>query len=409
MELSHAFPAQAAGRAQLFAHYVSKQFAAAAARELRVDAGGATAALCRVEAEADGDRDATLRAVAPACCAGFAFNASFPKLDGRSTLAVAAADADRLACRRRAFPLRDAPPVSLPFAVAHAGEGGGGDDDGDDLDGDGSVAALADDLARLSPGLVGADIRSVVNEAALSAMADGRYRATRQDLLRALEDALLGKPLVDDDDREKDDDDRTKDAPDREPAPPRRRPDWRVAVHEAGHAVASFKLEHVDDAIRASVRPRAAGSLGVTVLGAPSDATLFSEAQLRDRLVLLLAGRAAEAHVFDGDSSSGPSDDLAKAADLAKHIVADLGMSGLGAAAAVGDVDDAVRAELKRAEDRANDLVKAHDALLRAVADALLEHETLDGPGLRAILAPPPPPPDRRADRPRPARATAAA
>ena len=103
--------------------------------------------------------------------------------------------------------------------------------------------------------------------------------------------------------------------------------------------------------------------------------------------MLLLAGRAAESHVFRGDVSSGPSDDLMKTAELAKAIVVNFGMSDLGAAAAVGDADDAVRAELRRAEDAARDLVRDHDRTLRSVARALVKRETLDGAALGALFA----------------------
>ncbi|KAH8069089.1 hypothetical protein JL720_11992 [Aureococcus anophagefferens] len=139
--------------------------------------------------------------------------------------------------------------IRLAFTVAHAGAAPEADD-----------AALPADLGPVA-GSGRRDVHAVVNEAALGAMADGRYVATRADYLRAVEDVLLGKPLEDDLTRAKS-------------------PDWRVAVHEAGHVLASFVLEGVDDAIRASVRPRAGGSLGVTLLGA-DDAKSVTRAQLR--------------------------------------------------------------------------------------------------------------------------------
>ena len=76
-----------------------------------------------------------------------------------------------------------------------------------------------------------------------------------------------------------------------------------------------------------------------------------------------------------------------KTAELAKAIVVNFGMSDLGAAAAVGDADDAVRAELRRAEDAARDLVRDHDRTLRSVARALVKRETLDGAALGALFA----------------------
>ena len=101
---------------------------------------------------------------------------------------------------------------------------------------------------------------------------------------------------------------------------------------------------------------------------------------------MLLAGRAAEAHAFADDFSSGASDDLRRAAALATTMVKDLGMSRRGAAAAVGDSDETVRDELTRAETRARDLVRDHDGVLRAAAEALMAHETLDAAGLEAVF-----------------------
>ena len=93
----------------------------------------------------------------------------------------------------------------------------------------------------------------------------------------------------------------------------------RIAIHEAGHILASFILENVDFATRASILPRSGGSLGVTMFGANNIKNLRAS-ELRDRLVMILSGKAAESHVFDGDSSTGASDDLDRATLLAKGI-----------------------------------------------------------------------------------------
>ncbi|KAH8050926.1 ATP-dependent peptidase [Aureococcus anophagefferens] len=238
------------GRRKLFDHYVDKQLKAAAARELSVDAGGATA-LVRVVEAANGTL--ACKAVAPKCAAGHRFRRRFittrwrrPRRPRRSAAAA---------------PLRDgADAKRLAFTVAHAGAAPE------------AATPRSQRTSRACRRVWSARTHAVVNEAALGAMADGRYVATRADYLRAVEDVLLGKPLE--------------------------------------------------------------GDLGAR---RPTGAS-----PLRDRLVLLLAGRAAESHVFRGDVSSGPSDDLMKTAELAKAIVVNFGMSDLGAAAAVGDADDAV-------------------------------------------------------------------
>ena len=262
---------------------------------------------------------------------------------------------------------------------------------------------------------------------------------------QALEDAILGIPTHPDG------------------ASPK--PDHRIAVHEAGHAVSSFFLEDVDAATRASVRPRSGGSLGVTMFGT-GDATNLRRAELRDRVVIIcvklnqgvgapmilhkvilgddaavvtessgkthpvtpssrrrvdgverraprnliytqvmmLAGKAAEAHIL-GDASTGAADDVRRAAMLCEAIVKTYGLSKDGAAYttwvdefgkrhAIGgeDGDAAVRAELVEAEARAQQLVRDHEASIRALADALVEHETLDAAALKAVVVPAQPP-----------------
>lgn len=348
----------ARGREALYGHYVARQAAAAATRELVFSVDGEKV-LVRATGEAPlpggNASTATLVVVSPARCAGARANATL--FAENATLALAKRDLSVFGRRR----YRGDPSGAevLPYEAVHNGTVVAED------------ASLPADLAGLTAGFVGADVAAVVNEAALAAAERRAYVASRADYLRAVEDQLLGKPLH------------------VESAAPA--PDYRIAVHEAGHALASFLLRGCEAAVRASVRPRSSGALGATHLGAPADdAATLTRAQLRDRLVLLLAGRAAEASVFDGDASTGASDDLRRAADLAKAFVAQYGMSpSLGAAATVGDVDGAVRDELRAAERRAADLVADHDRTLRAVADAFLKNDTLDGAALQSLIGDP--------------------
>lgn len=219
-------------------------------------------------------------------------------------------------------------------------------------------------LADLSDGLVGADINAIVNEAALKAMNEGRIFATEEDYLNVIEDTILGKPIKNIENKA----------------------DWRIAIHEAGHILASFILENVDFATRASILPRSGGSLGVTMFGANNIKNLRAS-ELRDRLVMILSGKAAESHVFDGDSSTGAYDDLERAILLAKGIVKNFAMNGIKYTIDGKDSKMKVQKELINAETRANNLVKKYNKTLYDIANELMIHETLNTDKLNMLLA----------------------
>jgi ATP-dependent Zn protease len=347
------------GREALFDHYVGKQRSAFLAREI-------TFTKDSTEVACQALNNNTLRVFKPVKAAGLRAKATLfanntARLDSSDLEAIVARAQGRRAQRKSGV-------EDVSFAVSYEG--------GSSIEND---TDLASTLADLSPGLVGADVAAVVNDAALAALDKDQDYATRDDYLRALEDAILGIPTHPDG------------------ASPK--PDHRIAVHEAGHAVSSFFLEHVDEATRASVRPRSGGSLGVTMFGA-GDATNLRRAELRDRVVMMLAGKAAEAHLL-GDASTGAADDVRRAAVLAEAIVKTYGLSQDGAVFtswvdeygkrhAIGgeEADQAVRSELAEAERRALALVKDHEGVIRSLADALVEHETLDAAALKAVIVP---------------------
>ncbi|CAH0364356.1 unnamed protein product [Pelagomonas calceolata] len=347
------------GREALFEHYVGRQRSAFLAREITFKVDNTEVACQALD-------NTTLRVFKPVKAAGLRAKATLfanntARLDARDLEAIIARAQGRRAQRKSGS-------EDVSFSVSYEG--------GSKVEND---TDLASTLADLSPGLVGADVAAVVNDAALAALDKDQDYATRDDYLRALEDAILGIPTHPDG------------------ASPK--PDHRIAVHEAGHAVSSFFLENVDEATRASVRPRSGGSLGVTMFGA-GDATNLRRAELRDRVVMMLAGKAAEAHLL-GDASTGAADDVRRAAVLAEAIVKTYGLSQDGAVFTswideygkrheIGgeDGDAAVRAELVEAEARALQLVKDHESIIRALADALVEHETLDAAALKAVIKP---------------------
>ncbi|HEX2037936.1 MAG TPA: cell division protein FtsH, partial [Chloroflexota bacterium] len=160
------------------------------------------------------------------------------------------------------------------------------------------------DLAAATPGLVGAELRNLVNEAALEAARQDRPAVTRADFDDAMERIVLGaaRPLV--------------------MSPADRR---RVAYHEAGHALLGLLLPEADPVHKVTIVPRGQ-ALGVTYQVPLDDRLNYGEAYLRGRITGALGGRAAEALIF-GAASTGAENDLQQATQLARQMVTRWGMS----------------------------------------------------------------------------------
>ncbi len=175
----------------------------------------------------------------------------------------------------------------------------------------------------------------------------------------------------------------------------------RVAVHEMGHALAAAVLPGSDPVHKVSIIPRSVGPLGYTMQRPTEDRFLITEAEVTDRMAVLLAGRAAELLVF-GSASTGAEDDLAKATDIARSMAARFGMGptigpvtleeqplrwlqgatpGQAArdfsAANGGEIDLDIRARLSGAHDRVLALFRGERANLDAGAALLLKAETI--------------------------------
>jgi cell division protease FtsH len=174
-----------------------------------------------------------------------------------------------------------------------------------------------------------------------------------------------------------------------------------VAWHEMGHALAAARLPGADPVHKVSIIPRTIGALGYTLTRPTEDRFLITRSELENRMVMLLAGRAAEQIRFD-EWSTGAADDLVRATDIARQIVTRFGMhETLGQAvldqdrggylgedkvgfaprdhseATAREVDLAVRALIGAAYERATDLLHKHHADLEAGARLLLERETI--------------------------------
>jgi cell division protease FtsH len=246
-----------------------------------------------------------------------------------------------------------------------------------------------DQVAAATPGFSGADLANLVNEAALTAVRAGRATLTAADFDAARDRAVLGTR------------DRSVTLTLDELA--------TVAVHEAGHALVAALSPHADPVSRVTVLG-AGQALGLTEMLPADDRRLYGERYLNETLAVRLGGRAAE-RLIRGEASTGAADDLASATALATQMVRDYGLSdalgpvsysepsaghpALGLQRGHSErtqwlVDQEVTALLTSAEARARALLTEHQETLTQLTAALLEHETLTGDQVRALVQKPP-------------------
>jgi cell division protease FtsH len=164
-----------------------------------------------------------------------------------------------------------------------------------------------DRIASITTGFTGADIANLVNEAAVLATRRNDRYVTFKDMVDAIERIVAGLEKKS-----------------RILTPPERR---RVAYHEMGHALVAATLPGVDPVLKVSIIPRGVGALGYTIQHPTEDRFLLAESELRNRIAVLMGGRAAEVLVFEGDVSTGAADDLQRATDIATEMVTLYGMT----------------------------------------------------------------------------------
>ncbi len=251
-------------------------------------------------------------------------------------------------------------------------------------------------IADITTGFTGADLANLVNEAAIVATRRGAEAVSLNDFTAAVERIVAGV----------------------ERKSSLLRPDERqvVAYHEMGHALAASSLPAMDPVNKVSIVPRAIGSLGYTLQRPTEDHFLISCQMLKDRIVVLMAGRAAE-YLAYGQISTGAADDLARATDIARQLITRFGMSselgqsvlerqnatylgeqlrGVGekdySEQTAREIDLGIRALLDEAYGRAKALLNSRRADLDAGAHLLLEKETLtpeEFPALMPVKAAP--------------------
>jgi cell division protease FtsH len=244
-----------------------------------------------------------------------------------------------------------------------------------------------DVVARGTPGMSGADLANLVNEAALHAVRRGSQMIEMRDFDAARDRVLMGQQrdsLVLSD-REK----------------------HRVALHESGHAVLSYVLPHADPLLKVSIIPTGL-ALGVTQQLPLEERHIYSRDYIEDSLCVRMGGRVAELIIY-GDLSTGASDDLQRNTELARKMVREWGMServgpmawGQQGTVFLGEdlmhsrdysedtsrvVDEEVSRILFEQERRARDVLESHRTGLEAVTQILLDRETVDGEEVARLI-----------------------
>jgi len=253
---------------------------------------------------------------------------------------------------------------------------------------------LADDvdpviLARRTPGFVGADLRNLCNEAALLAARENKATVEMVNFEEATDRIIAGVRrkgiIISEEVRE------------------------RIAYHESGHALLGRILPKADPVHKISIIPRGDGSLGFTLQLPLEDKYIVSEEELKDKLITLFGGRAAEELVFN-DLTTGAYDDLKQATKLAKRMVVEYGMSEkLGPISLAREhvdvflgeeivksnehseelsslVDSEIRSLISKSYEKAKSLLAQNRSILDRLASAVLEREIIGGDDLEKLF-----------------------
>ncbi len=236
-----------------------------------------------------------------------------------------------------------------------------------------------DAIALATSGAVGSDLANMINEAAINAVKEGRQCVSQKDLFNAVEQVLVGKEKKD-----------------RIMSKEERR---IVSYHEVGHALISALQKNSEPVQKITIVPRTMGALGYVMHVPEEEKYLNTEAELRDMLVGLVGGRAAEEIVF-ASVTTGASNDIEKATSIARAMVTQYGMSerfGLMGLATVesqyldgrasmncsdktaAEVDAEVARILKESYEKALSMLRENRELMDKLAAFLIERETITG------------------------------
>jgi len=247
-------------------------------------------------------------------------------------------------------------------------------------------------LANMTPGIVGADLANLVNEAALLAVRRDKGEVGMAEFDEAVERIIAGlekkNRLINRNERE------------------------TVAYHEMGHALVALSLPGTDPVQKISIIPRGIAALGYTMQVPTEDRFLMRKTELENKIASLLGGRAAEEIVF-GDISTGAHNDLARATDIARSMIREYGMSEkLGQVYLAGEkkplflgappqeagsyseataeiIDGEIRETIRREYHRALMILREKREILTRGARLLLDREKIDGEEIRALMEAP--------------------
>ena len=236
-------------------------------------------------------------------------------------------------------------------------------------------------LARRTPGMVGADLANLVNEAALLSARHNKDKIGMEELEEGIERVMAGPErksrLINDHEKK------------------------IIAYHETGHAIVAKVLPGSDPVHKISIIPRGHAALGYTLQLPEEDRFLMSKSELMNRIAILLSGRVSEEIVFN-DVTSGAANDLERATQTARQMVTQLGMSDKLGLVKLGNkreeiflgrdisedrnyseeiafaIDKEVKAIIDSCYETAKEILTEHRALLDKIAGVLLEREVLD-------------------------------
>jgi cell division protease FtsH len=228
-------------------------------------------------------------------------------------------------------------------------------------------------VAALTPGFTGADLANLINEAAIAATRRNAEDVSLDDFTVAIERIVAG---IEKKSRVLGKDERR-----------------RVAYHEMGHALVAANLPGVDPVQKVSIIPRGVGALGYTLQRPTEDRFLLSVRELKNRIAVLMGGRASERLIFDGDVSTGAADDLQRATEIAIEMVTKYGMDEkvgqrtyasrpqMFLQAAQDTVVSAAEMTGREIDLAVRDLVEAGDACARAILEKH-RHDLDEGVGI---------------------------
>ena len=247
-------------------------------------------------------------------------------------------------------------------------------------------------LARRTPGLVGADLENLVNEAALLAARHSKEKIEMADLEEGIERVLAGPErksrLINDHEKR------------------------IIAYHETGHAIVAKVLPGADPVHKISIIPRGHAALGYTLQLPEEDRFLMSKSELMNRIAILLSGRVSEEIVFN-DVTSGAANDLERATQIARQMVTQLGMSETIGLVKLGNkreeiflgrdisedknyseqvayaIDKEVKAIIDTCYETAKEILTERRALMDKIAGVLLEREVIDAEELDKLMKSP--------------------